>query len=689
MLETRLVILLCTLLLLVLSQACSAASAPVAREFYVGPKGSDKNPGTKAKPFASLEKAKDAIRTLKKTNGLPDGGITVWILGGVYPIGSSFVLNAEDSGTKDAPITYRGIEGEEIRLVGGQEITGFKPVTDPKILERLDESARGKVLQVDLKAQGIADLGKMSGRGFGRPIVPAGLELFFQDKPMTLARWPNEGWARIAAVPAGKDGGKFTYSGDRPSRWTKSDDIWLHGFWTHDWADTYEKVSSIDTKTREIYTHPPHGQYGYTEDRRYYALNLLEELDQPGEWYLDRGTGVLYFWPPAPIRQGKTVVSLLEKPLISMDGASFVTIRGLTLECTRGHAVQITGGTRNLVAGCTIRNIGNIGVKIKEGTENGVRGCDIYETGDGGIWLEGGNREKLTPASNYAENNNIHNYSRWVITYRPGVQMRGVGNRVAHNLIHDAPHCAIIFKGNEHIIEFNEIHNVCSETADAGAFYIGRDWTQRGNVIRFNYFHHLMKNNDLRGWSEIMAVYLDDCASGTRIYGNIFHKAARAVMIGGGRDNVVQNNVFVDCTPALHVDARGIGWASFWFDGRDNTLMDGLKAMNHKEPPYSVRYPELLTLLDDEPAMPKGNSIICNIFSGGERMQLLNNLTEDILEMRDNLTEGDPGFVDPANGNFQLRDDSPAYKLGFKRIPMDKIGLYVDKYRPTLPRAKR
>ncbi len=215
-------------------------------------------------------------------------------------------------------------------------------------------------MQLDLKSQGVGDLGKLRNRGFGRSGV-AGLELFFQDRPMQLARWPNAGWVKIAGVPAGKDGGRFGYEGDRPKRWLNADDVWVHGFWTHDWADSYERVASIDTEKRVISTAPPHGVYGYTSGKRFYVLNLLEELDSPGELYLNRQTGILYFWPPAPLAQGRTFVSTLDT-IISMKDVSYVTIQGMTIECTRGTGVRISGGKGNLIAGCTIRNIGNRGV---------------------------------------------------------------------------------------------------------------------------------------------------------------------------------------------------------------------------------------------------------------------------------------------------------------------------------------
>ncbi len=657
------------------------AGAFARAEFFVATTGSDGNPGTKEKPFATLERARNAVRELKRAGPLSPGGVTVWICGGLYTISRTFELTTVDSGTEEAPIVYRACAGEDVRLNGGKEVTGFKPLRDATILSRISEACRSKILQADLKAQGITNFGELTSRGFGRPMRPSGLELFFQDKPMQLARWPNRGWAKIAGVPAGKQGGKFAYEGDRPKRWADTHDIWVHGYWTWDWAESYEKVEAIDTRKREITTREPHGVYGYSVGKRFYSLNILEELDKPGEWYLDRKTGVLYFWPPAPLDAGKAYVSLLEGPMVSLEGASYASLRGLTFEVTRGAGVKVAGGAHNLVAGCTLRNMGNVAVSINGGKENGVVGCDIYETGDGGIRLSGGDRRTLTPAGNYAVNNHIYHYSRWVRTYCPAVSIGGVGNRVSHNLIHDAPHSAILLGGNEHIIEFNEIHHVCMETSDAGAFYMGRDYTARGNAVRYNFFHHLGKGS-------VQAIYLDDCASGTTVFGNVCYRGRRGVLLGGGRDNTIENNIFVECRPAIHVDARGLGWAKFWFDGRDSTLMNRLKAMKHTQPPYSVRYSQLVTLLDDEPAVPKGNRILRNIRVGGTWLDLLNGLNDKIIEIRDNFTEGKPGFISPEKLNFQLKDDSPAYKLGFKRIPMEKIGLYKDEYRTSLPASR-
>ncbi len=696
------------------TEAASSAGN-TAMNLYISPSGNDSWSGRLANPnrsrtdgpFATLERARDAVRALKRSNGLPKGGVTIHLRAGVYSRASSFTLTEEDSATADSPITYRAYRREKVVLSGGREIGGFTPVTDPAVLERLDPAARGNVLQTDLRAQGISDFGRMTRRGFGQAIVPAGLELFFQDRPMQLARWPNgDEWTKIVAAPAGQEGGKFTYAGDRPSRWKSRDDIWVHGYWTYDWADTYEKVKSLDTAQRMVETEPPHGVYGYSPGKRFYFLNILEELDSPGEWYLDRQSGILYFWSPAPLDQGKTVVSLLEAPLLSLEKTSHITFQGLVLECSRGPGAVIVDGAYNRIAGCTLRNLGTFAVSIggnhrdyqtaiyndstlnrQAGAQNGVLGCDIYQTGDGGILLGGGDRKTLTMGGNYAVNNHIHNYSRWSRTYRAAVTVDGVGNRVAHNLIHDAPHNAILLGGNEHLIEYNEIYRVCLQTGDAGAFYMGRDFTMRGNVIRHNYFHHITRLLEGGGgFVDVMAVYLDDCASGTTVFGNLFYRAGRAAMIGGGRDNTIENNIFVECTPAVHVDGRGLGWAKFWFDGRDSTLMDRLKAVQHDQPPYSLRYPALANILQDDPAVPKGNRILRNVRAGGTWLEMFDNLNDRIVLFENNFTEGDPRFVSLEKRDFRLKPDSPVWKLGFKAIPVEKIGLYKDAYRTALPK---
>jgi hypothetical protein len=657
-------------------------STVAGADFFVAKDGNDDNPGSETQPFATLERARDAVRKWRTTAG-GDAHATVHLRGGTYELARAFTLTAEDSGSEHAPVIWRNYQSERVVLSGGCTIRDFSPVTDSDVLERLPAVARGKVLQADVKAAGVTDFGEVA-------TVGKRIELFCQGKPMTLARWPNEGFAQIVDVTGGQPVtihgiqgdaiGKFTYSEQRPARWVTESDAWLSGYWFWDWSDGRQRIKAIDTAKRTIELEPPHHNYGYRKGQRYFAFNLLAELDAPGEWYLDRPRGVLYFWPPSEY-SGEAALSVLPT-LISMDNASWVTVRGLLLENSRSTAVMIGDGEGVRIGGCRIRDVGGWGVAIRGGTNCGVIGCDIQQAGEGGVSLSGGNRLTLTSAGHFAHNNHIHHYSRLVRTYRPAVGLGGVGNRASHNLIHHAPHNAILLGGNEHLIEFNDIHHVCQETGDVGAFYMGRDWTMRGNLIRHNFFHEL-SGPGLHG---AMAVYLDDAASGTTIFGNVFYRASRAAFIGGGRDNVVENNIFVECKPSVHVDARGLGWMHATV-APGGTMRQRLAAMPYQRPPWSTRYPKLVSLLEENPPAPHGNRVLRNISVAGQ-WRNVEKAAEPGVAFENNLVDQDPNFVDADKLDFQLSPESPAWALGFKKIPIDQIGLRSDEWRTAIPASQ-
>ncbi len=671
-------------------------------DLYVSPAGDDAWSGRHPDrtgdggdgPFATLEAARDALRERRRSGAT--GGATVWLRGWTYQREATFELGAEDGGSEDAPVVYRAFPGEEVRLIGGRTVSGFRPIAESgataEAWQRLSPAARGHVLVADLRAEGISDFGTLDPVGIGRGRRPTALEVFHDDRRMTLARWPTHSFVNIARVDVpGRSGTddvpwdassdepnrSFEYFGDRPRGWREPAEALVHGYWTYDWADSYQRIESIDLDARLVTTDQP-GAYGYTTGQRYYFLNVLEELDSPGEWYLDRQAGVLYFWPPGdPSPQEVTVtVSVLSEPVVALRDASHVHLRDLTIECCRGDAISIAGGQASALCCCEVRNTGEYGIRVERGSGHRIERCRIHHTGAGGVQLSGGDRRTLTPAGHVVENCDIHHFSRLQLTYTPGVDLHGVGHRVAHNHLHDAPHTAVLLHGNDHVVELNEIDHVCTQTGDAGAFYMGRDWTERGNVVRHNFFHDL----GIFGYGRhgVRAVYLDDCASGTTIYGNVFLRCTRAVLIGGGRDNRVQNNLFVHCEPAIQLDGRGQCLTEQWREMVYDTMRPRLEEMNHHEPPYAERYPRLAELDAVYEAgagfEPTGNVVVNNLCYGGRWLLTLRDVDPHLLPDDGNLIGVDPGFADEPNDDLRLATGSLAYEAGMQAIPFDRIG---------------
>lgn len=641
-------------------------------------------------PFKTLERARDFIRIEKEGNLHPDGGVKIVLREGVYFVDDPIIFSPPDTGTPVSPVTITAYKDEKVVLTGGIELkpSWFTSVRNEKTLSRLNEKVRVTVLQADLKEHGITDYGELNPRSNWRnESYPSAMEIFYKGTPMKLARYPDNSWLKIASTAPDNATGTFYYMGDRPKSWESPSEILLHGYWKHNWSDSFEKLASIDVENRELKTLPTHSPYGYSAGSRFYFSNILEEMDRPGEYYIDRENGILYMIPPGPIEPGDVYASMSNTPLMILSGVSSFTISNITFENSRGDGLVILNGTMNVIAGCVVKNMGGVGIRIEGGKDNGALSNDIFNTGAGALRIEGGNRKTLTPSRNFARNNHIYKYGRILRTASPGIYANGVGLRISWNKIHNAPHEAISFHGNDNIIERNEIYDVAWETSDAGAVYIGRNWTERGNVIRNNFFHHIQS---MYGYGTALdgnganAVYLDDMASGTTVTGNVFYKAGRCVLIGGGRNNIISNNAFIDCAPAaIHIDSRGTGWAANSVK-EDGVMMKRLKEIDYKNEPYSVRYPSLKTILDEYPAEPRGNIIKFNIVTDSNFLELINT-DKSILDFYDNLVDSEPGYNNLKTFNFSIFDDSLVYDLGFAKIPFSDIGLKTDEYRKTLP----
>jgi hypothetical protein len=672
----------------------------LAPEFFVAPEGSDDGPGTFDRPFATLTRARDAVRELKRTRGLPRGGVAVTLRGGTYRLLGSFDLTAEDSGSTGSPIVYRAWRDETPRLHGARLLAAadFRPVTESPVAARLDPTARGHVVALDLAAHGITSAGP-----FPQVFSDHGglFELFVNGERMPLSRWPNAGASTMAKALVNGDAktpGVFEYRDDRPARWPAEGGFWLKGNWRVGWEDPAILVASIDSARKQItfaagihqgignkYTRP-HGN----GKEPWWALNLVEEIDRPGEWAVDFESKTLYFWPPADLATAQIAITQSTGPLIRTDRAAHVAFLGLTLEYSLGDGVLVQGGNDVLLAGCTLRYLAGTGATL-HGTHHGVQSCDMYALGRGCIFMSGGDRLTLTPARSYAVNNHLRHYGVLKSQYAAAIdfasndpartkRVDAVGLYAAHNLIHHGPRDAFVFSGNDHLFELNEVHNCGYGTADVGAFYTWLDWTIRGVLIRHNFLHNT-----------VGGVNPDDGASGHYVFGNILVGQRVGFWVASGPDHSFVNNVIVkDEGPVFGIDDRGAsrGYAT------NATLIARVKQISPETPPWSTRYPEMVDMLARRPELPWRTVFARNVVVMQRGDLLANKLSsasrslDGILHVAENfVTATDPGFVNAAARHYGLRPDAEVFRQipGFQPIPFERIGLKLDTYRRRLP----
>ena len=689
-------------------------------DYYVSTKGNDENSGTKDSPFLTIEKAVEAVRNTDKSG---KKGITVCIEGGEYRV-SSLELTKEDSGTEECPVTYCSYNGEVV-INGGITLDSadFKNVKNyPEIAERLSADAQENVMVVDLTKAPYSltsdDWGKIYAIGSyhtadnydGDYTGPLYCELFVDDIRQTVARYPDNGYLyteEVVKTGLGKESdGALTEVKDwyeirnpdpdiykvnpelakKISGWKNLEDVWMFGYWKYDWADASTPIGTFDKDAREL---SPRfvSLYGTKTDAPYYFFNVLEELSSPEEWYLDREKGLLCMWEPENKDNAEIILSLSLNPVVNSE-ADYITLDGLTVKGTRSDGVVIAGNN-NTVQNCLIKNVAGNAL-VMNGSNNLAYNNEITRTGKGGIIISGGDTETLTPGNSKADNNYIHDWSEIYQTYQPAVTLEGVENICSHNEMANSPHEAITYKGNNHIIEYNLIHDVCLLSDDAGAIYSGRSWVWYGNVVRYNCIYNVGSENHRPD-----GIYLDDAVSGQKIYGNLLiNIPSNSIHVGGGRDNVITNNIIVNPgNNALRFDDRARegalenGWFTHAYVGSGD-MWEALYNSPWKSEIWQNAFPEYKNCTDDisksdspdyipNPASIFKNNIIINKNMGyGDvysSVWKFSDISENAIY---NVGKCDEIFVDIDNGNYNIKDIDEIRKVApdFKEIPLDKIG---------------
>jgi len=480
-------------------------------------------------PVANLQLARDAVRAKRKAG--EQGHATIWVEGGTYLQREVVTFDGQDS-----DLTIRGVNEVTIQFIGAPVVTGFT-------------KHEGSIVKADVS-------GLIKKGAKYRQVLSDG-------ERMILARWPNfdakdplyGGWAFLDAIPkAVIEQHQWKLEGYLKEQdvriWAHPEDVEIDIFAQYGWWNFIEPVQSIDTTTRKL-TLAKKCSYDLHPHNRFHFQNALEELDAPGEWYLDPRTSTLYVWPTKEKSEVRLVT--LDSFIKLNPDAKNISIERLSFTGCNSTAVTMTKTTNCRVAGCTFVNIGGFtgsAIGISGGNDNAAISNDISYTGSNGISLSGGDRITLTACNNKAHNNHIHHFG--VFNKNAcGVGATGCGITISHNLIHDGPRMAVQMSGNNIIVEYNHMHHVMLETQDGGAIYTGgRDWiSSRGSVWRYNRIHDIIGvGQEVDGlkhpWFSF-GLYPDDNTGGVDMIGNLVYRCEwTPIHMHNSRDCIVENNIF-------------------------------------------------------------------------------------------------------------------------------------------------
>ena len=658
------IVLIATLILGGITMASEAEKTV----FYVATDGNDEWQGTYDKPFATLRRARDAARGLKQP-------VNVFVRGGNYFLDEPLTFTPEDSGIAENPVVFAAYKDEKPVISAGRKITGWKPVT------------------IDGKNLWCAEINDVKdGKWFFRQLWVNGQRRF-------RTRHPQNGYLSVEAVPdAGGDWFKgqtnFQFKEGDIKAWSSIENAEMVVMCR--WVDSHLQIKGVDEEKRLVNFHK-RTVFRLDPGDPYYIEHIFELLGTPGQWYLDKNSGKIYYMPMPgeDMNEAEVIAPALEQTLRlegNPESGKYVenlTFKGITFSHTQwwfpesseigGFAQAAVGvpgaiygnGVRNFtLEDCNIGNIGNYAIELARGCQNNrVVNCQLFDIGAGGVKIgETAIRDNVSEQTFGNEISNCHIYDGAKV-FHPAIGIwvgQSYNNRMAYNHIHDFYYSGFsigwtwgygkaLAQGN--IVEFNHVHHIGVRSngdgpilSDMGGIYtLGM---QPGTVIRNNIFHDIA---GLRygGWG----IYFDEGSTQIVAENNLVYRTTH----GGfhqhyGRENIVRNNIFafgrdqqIQCSrPENHTRFIFEGNIVYWKEGK---LIAGNIDFNFafdrnvywKEGGGDIRFGEM-TLEEWQAKGMDKNSLIA-----------------------------DPLFIDLSKDNYRLKSDSPAIKLGFKIFGSSRI----------------
>ena len=673
--------------------------------------------GEKSSPVATLDKALDIVAS-KKAAGYTDVANIV-VGDGEYEVTQTIAIARTDvpAGGLNIIAGYNA----EPTFIGGvsYNLSDAKKVTDSAILDRLySADAKNNLYELDLTTKvALSDIPALNYPGsynvtpqlkaLGLENPPAATsEIAIDGKLLTVARYPNSGYTTLGTVTdtgvtasyfneSYQETGEYieptlenvthgftaNFSYDNLSKWLTADQAMMFGYWKYDWATQTLPLKSVDVANNLI-TAKYASVYTPKTGARFYIYNLLEEIDVPGEYFIDRKTGKLYFYMPENVSSdSKIAMSTLSSAVIQTPQTcrTPITIDGINVSTSMGTGISVNGSYNTTVRNCEVSNTASYGISAY-GKNALIENCYVHDT-NGGISLGSDSAavdaKTLVRTNNIARNNEIENFSRINKTYTPAFYISAIGNSAINNEIHNGEGTAIMYSGQYNTISYNEIYNVCKEVEDAGAIYVGRSWNARGNKILSNYFHDIQPNIDTStgGRSPVAGIFLDDHYAGAYIEGNVFENIyGDGIRGNGGREHTVNNNIFVSCS------LRGV-----YMSDATGTLENYSTQVNsvsnelYQTDVWKTAFPELANIMNNNPEKSEDHVHTNNLYVGCGTGYKYGTYSEaNATAFKNNyVATTDPGFVDMANKDYTLKAGSAVFDFipNFVQVDTSKMGI--------------
>lgn len=665
-------------------------------QFYVASDGRPTDDGSGVtSPFASLENAQQAIRKLRQEGKLIKP-VIVSMRGGTYTISKPYVFDEEDGGTQNSPITYQAYQNEEVVISGGKKITGWKPYKKGIWMTHLPEVTRGE----------------WSFR-----------QLYVNGSLRQRARTPNQGFLRVKGFPDGKppevhyhtDCQRFEYAkGDLKPDWTNLNDVEIIVY--HFWTDSHLPIQSIDPKTRIVTFQHKAGKVftdDFTKDgARYIVDNVWEGLDAPGEWYLNKKTGILYYYPhPREDMTTLEIIAPFAPELLHIEGnaaalkpVSYLNFKGLTFQYTNFElpagnsndkqgssdvpaAITLKGVKNCTFQECTVRNTGTFAIDILDGSQyNQVKHCHLNHLGGGGVRLTGGTEKDhplMRTAYNVIADNTLQHYGE-VFPSAVGVLLMNTSdNLISHNEIHHGWYTGISIGwawgyrrsvSTHNVIEYNHIHHIGQTglLSDMGGIYtLG---VSPGTIIRSNIIHDINANH-YGGWG----IYHDEGSTHLLVENNIVYNTKFAPFnIHFSKEVMVRNNIFALGKLEQLSRTRVEPHKSVYFENNIIYWQEGdLLSKKWQDQPYKFYSSALREPLEVTSTFDMDYNIFYNPNAGIQQVKFNGQSWDEWRERGKDIHSvyADPLFENAAAFDFRLKPNSPALTLGFQPIDATKVGV--------------